>query len=576
MINPSENVAEVLVQQLAAQGVDWIFLNPGSDTPPIQEAILSLTLRGYTVPRIQLCPDERIAMSAAQAYWLLTGRPQCVVVHVDVGTLALGATLHNAQRVNTGVVVIAGLTPRTYDGSLPGGRTIAVQWQQDQPDQTGFVRSLVKWADEIVFPETSATTVSRAFQVAQASPPGPVYLTVSRETLLMPVPERSRRLPMPERHRAPRLPVACKDTIGQLAEWLLEAERPVIITARIGRQPEGVAALQELASLAGIPIFDSREKLNIASDHPCYIEDYQLGFEHIRQADLILVLDSEVPWVPLVYAPGPATRVAQIDIDPIKADMKSWLFEVDLPIQADSILTLPLLTHALKERADATKKRNWQERLDKLTDNKRAREQQRLEAVAAFDASGRVTAESVCYHLSNCIPTDSVVFEEATTNDMVVREYLAREEPGSIHAISAAGLGWVMGASFGAKLVHPDRDVIGICGDGTFMFSAPLAALWTARDAGVGYLTVILNNSGYRASKNPVVQLFPEGASVQNNDFTGTVFRHMVDYAAASEACGAKGFVVEKAEQIIPTIQEALSHIRKGVCAVIDMRLDSI
>src|SRR5690349_8613748 len=108
---PAANGAEALVHHLVAQGVDWIFLNPGTDTAPIQEAVVALAKDGHRVPRVQVCPDERVAMSAAQGYWVRTGRPQAVIVHVDVGTQALGATLHNAQRTHSGVVVIAGRAP---------------------------------------------------------------------------------------------------------------------------------------------------------------------------------------------------------------------------------------------------------------------------------------------------------------------------------------------------------------------------------------------------------------------------------------------------------------------------------
>jgi hypothetical protein len=162
---PPGTGAEVLVQALVDEGVDFVFLNPGTDTAPVQEALARLAAAGATVPRVVLCPHEALALAAAHAYYAITGRPQLVMVHVDVGTQNLGSMVHNAQRGEAGVVILAGLTPVTAYGELPGGRDTPVHWQQDVPDQAGIVRSYVKWSGELRVVETITQTVRRAFQV---------------------------------------------------------------------------------------------------------------------------------------------------------------------------------------------------------------------------------------------------------------------------------------------------------------------------------------------------------------------------------------------------------------------------
>lgn len=571
---PATNGAEALVQHLVAQGVDWIFLNPGTDTAPIQEAVVALSAAGHPVPRIQVCPDERVAMSAAQGYWVRTGRPQAVIVHVDVGTQALGATLHNAQRTHSGVVVIAGRAPRTFDGSLPGGRSIAVHWQQDQADPAGIVRNYVKWAEELTLVEALPHLIPRAFQVARSGPAGPVYLTIAREVLMAPV--DGVRVPSRERHRAPVTPPACRDAVAEAAQWLAEAERPVLITARAGRTPGGAAALDRLATLVGVPVGDSREVLNLASDHPCYVEDDAVAADLLRDADLVLVVDHEVPWVPLNRQPPEAARVVQIDLDPVKQTMVNWAFAVDLPVQADSGKALWQLVEAVEALATPELRERWQTRLDALAAAKGERAQARDARVDELARGSAVAAEVVARALGAALPADAVVMEEVTTNDMLVREHLDRSEPGTIHAIGAAGLGWAMGAALGVKLAEPDREVVAFVGDGTFMFCAPLAALWTARDAGAPFLTVVLNNSGYRAAMFPVRLLFPEGASVSGENFTGTVFRESVDHAAAARAAGAVGLTVTDPAQVAAAIEEGRQAVRAGRCAVVDVRLERI
>lgn len=572
---PAANGAQTLVQHLTAQGVDWIFLNPGTDTAPIQEAVVALRSRGAKVPRIQVCPDERVAMAAAQAYWARTGRPQAVVVHVDVGTQALAASLHNAQRTNSGVVIIAGRAPRTFDGSLPGGRSIVVHWQQDQPDPAGIVRNYVKWAEEITLLEAMSHLMPRAFQVARSGPAGPVYLTVAREVLMMPA-GPTVEVASPARHRAPATPAACRDAVGEAATWLRQAQRPVLVTARAGRSAGAVQALDRLATRLGMPVVDSRDVLNLPSDHACYIEEDAAVTEKLSAADLVLLVDSEVPWVPLIRKPPATARVIQIDLDPVKATMVNWAFPVDLPIQADSGKALWQLVEELDAQATEAELAAWELRRSALVAEKEARAKLRAERLDELATAVPVAAELVADLLGRVLPDDAVVLEEATTNDMLVREYLARREPGSIHAIGAAGLGWAMGAALGVKLAEPDTEAVAICGDGTFMFSAPLAALWVARDCGAPFLTVVLNNHGYRAAMFPVRLLFPEGESVGQGDFTGTVFEESVDFAAAARAAGAFGVTVSEPGELAAAIEEARAAVRAGTSAVVDVRIQRI
>lgn len=568
------NGAEALVQLLTAYGAERIFLNPGTDTAPIQEAVVALRTRGQPVPTIHLCPDERVALSAAHGYWLRTRRPQVVIVHVDVGTQSLGAAVHNAQRAHAGVVVIAGRAPRTYDGELPGGRTIPVHWQQDQADPHGIVRGYVKWSEELTLPETMPQLVPRAFQVAGSDPAGPVYLTVAREVLMRPV-DGVRVIP-PQRRRAPITPPGCADAVATAARWLADAERPLVIAGRVGRHPESVAHLARLCETAGLPLADYREYLNLPSDHPCYIPEDREAAERLRTADVVLLVDVEVPWVPLDRRPPEDARVIQIDLDPVKASMVNWGFAVDLPIQADSRKALPQLVDALEAERTPERTDRWAKRREQLTEAARRRSAARADLQRQERSRTPISAIALVDALNAALPADAVVLEEVTTNDTLVREHLVRTLPGTIHAIGAAGLGWAPGAAIGVKLAEPDREVVVLCGDGTFIFSSPVAALWAAKDARAPFLTVIFNNGGYRAAKFPVMTLFPDGASVTHGDFTGTVIAQPPDYAAVARACHAHGERVADPTELAGAIERARAAVRAGRCAVVDVVLESI
>ena len=107
----AENCAEEVLLALHDHGVEFLFLNPGTDSAPLQEALAALGARGAAVPHVVTCSFESVALAAAHGFFQVTGRPQAVFVHVDVGTQNLGAMVHNVLRDRAGVVVLAGKTP---------------------------------------------------------------------------------------------------------------------------------------------------------------------------------------------------------------------------------------------------------------------------------------------------------------------------------------------------------------------------------------------------------------------------------------------------------------------------------
>src|ERR1700730_15936058 len=188
---PARTGAEAILQLLFACGIDYVFLNPGTDTAPIQEALVALAADGERVPTLVPCLFENVAMAAAHGFFLVTRKPQLVVVHVDVGTQNLGGNVHDAMRGQAGVIVLAGRSPYTVDGPAPGGRDRPIQWQQDVTDQIGIVRGYVKWSHELGRVDTLHELVPRAVQMAASEPAGPVYMTAAREVLCEPTPDGS-------------------------------------------------------------------------------------------------------------------------------------------------------------------------------------------------------------------------------------------------------------------------------------------------------------------------------------------------------------------------------------------------
>src|SRR5919199_538360 len=190
--------AEALLVLLLANGSQKVFINPGTDTFPIQEAWARRLQAGLPVPQPVMCLHEHTAVSAAHGYFLASGgQPQTVIVHVDAGTQNAGGALHNAQRSQAGIVFCAGRAPYTWEGEMRGGKDVPIHFWQEQLDQAGIVRGFVKWHYELSRTENLASIIERAFHLAGNAPPGPVYLTLPREVLMLPMAEIG--LPEPRR-----------------------------------------------------------------------------------------------------------------------------------------------------------------------------------------------------------------------------------------------------------------------------------------------------------------------------------------------------------------------------------------
>jgi acetolactate synthase-1/2/3 large subunit len=570
---PARTGAEAILQLLVASGVEYAFLNPGTDTAPIQEAFVALAADGERVPTLVPCLFENVAIAAAHGYFLVTRRPQLVVVHVDVGTQNLGGNVHDAMRGQGGVIILAGRAPYTVDGQTPGGRDRAIQWQQDVTDQIGIVRPYVKWAHELARVDTLHHLVPRAVQLAASEPAGPVYMTAAREVLMQPPDGNSVDLTVAHRTRPLVTPAGDPGALDQLADWLAEAEAPLAIVGSVGRHPRAVNSLVELSERLGMRVVDTRGPLNVPFEHPLNADDASAA---IREADVVLLLDVDVPWIPRQVTPGPGARIAQIDIDPLKESIQLWGFPVDLPMQADSSKALPGLLEAIEQRATPANRLRWAARRERYTDAHQAKRPAQEQALAALRSKRPIAAEWVGAALAERLPAESIVVDEMVTTSDAGRRFLARETPGSVLSALAPGLGWALGAAVGARLAAPDHTVVAMVGDGSFVFGSPVAALWAAQQAQAPFLTIVMNNGGYNASKMPVLGLFPDGASRRADAFPGVRFPTPPDYATLARSCHAYGERVDDPTELGAAIDRGLAAVRGGQAAVLDVVLAPI
>jgi acetolactate synthase-1/2/3 large subunit len=385
-------------------------------------------------------------------------------------------------------------------------------------------------------------------------------MTAAREVLMEPLQGGSVDLAVARRARPVVTPSGDPQALAQLAEWLAEAEAPLAIVGTAGRHPEAVQ------SLVG--------PLNVPFDHPLVADNANAA---VREADVVLLIDVDVPWIPRHVTPAHSTRIAQLDIDPLKESIALWGFPVDLPIQADSSKALPELLAAVERRGSAAADRaRWAARRDRYVAAHDGQQQVRAAALEELRTKRPIVAEWVGAALAERLPAESIVLDEMVTSSDAVRRYLGRSAPGSVLSAGAPGLGWALGAAVGVRLAAPDKTVVALVGDGSFVFGSPVAALWAAQQACAPFLTVILNNAGYNASKMPVLGLFPDGASHRADAFPGVRFPTPPDYAALARSCHAYGERVEDPAELGAAIERGLAAVRAGQAAVLDVMLAPI
>lgn len=565
-----ETAADALIEALRASGVEFVFANLGTDHPSLVETFAKFRALGRPAPRVLLCPHEIAALSAAHGFAQATGRPQALIIHVDAGTANLGGAVHNAARTRVPVFIFAGRTPFTDRGELPGSRDIYVQYLQDVYDQAGIVRPYVKWEYELHRGANIGRIVQRALRLAVTDPPGPVYLTAPRETLEEPI--EFVELDDPARSQAPRPAVPDRETLREIARWLCEAERPLAVTSYLGRNAGAVAALVRLADQLALPVLEMlpRSYMNFPTDHPLYLSVGESAL--LSEADLVLVLDCDVPWIPADAQPPASARVVHLDMDPVKEDLPLWMFPVDLSCPVDTAATLPALLEEINGSwtpAAAERVRIRRQSVERHV--RTLREEWRI--LAAPPARGaHMTAAYLSAQLGGLFPAETTIVSELVSNAAMSARYLPRSVPGSYFASGGASLGWGLAASIGVKLARPGAEVVCLVGDGSFLFGVPSAALWMARHDGAPFLSVVYNNRGWNAAKGATMRRHPEGYAVRHGEFLSS-FGEGVDFAGVARAAGGHGERVASAEELPAAVSRAREAVRQGNPAVLDVLL---
>ncbi|MGE0340803.1 MAG: thiamine pyrophosphate-requiring protein [Xanthobacteraceae bacterium] len=547
------SAAEIFLRALGRSGVRYLFGNTGTDAAPIVEAYAKCSIENVEqIPAPLLAAHETTAVSMAHGYAMVSRQLPAVFVHVSVGTANAVCSIMNAARENVPILLTAGRSP-LYEDSRIGSRDAYIHWGQEMFDQASMLRELVKWDYELRGAAQTELVVQRAVSIAMSEPRGPVYLSLPREALADQISD-IRDHEGVTTLAAALPPEANSQGIAIAAELLAHAEKPVILVANAGRNPDTVAQIATFAERFQVPVVAHCPRyMSFPSTHPLH-----LGFDPgdvIPEADVILVLECDVPWIAKLVRLRADCKVIHAGYDPQFENIPIRGFQSDLVLPGDVGALLERLTPVLEQqqKADLSKRQEWAE-------EKRARKAEvRARQLNAASAANPIHPAWV----SHCI-------EQVKGDGIVVNEYpllldhCRFSDPGTYFgSSSAAGLGWGMGAALGAKLAEPEKLVIATLGDGSYIFANPVAAHYAAHQHQLPVLFVVFNNSMWGAVRRATMKVYPDGAASAANKNVLMDLDGLPAFEQICIAAGGYGERVELASELPAALKRALKVVRE-------------
>jgi acetolactate synthase-1/2/3 large subunit len=548
-----QTAAEAWLGLLAARGVDYLFANGGTDFAPVVEAYARGQKLGWRLPEIVIVPHENMGVAMAHGYAMVTGRPQAMMVHVGVGTANTLNGIINASRQNVPILLSAGRTPLTESGAVPAARNNYIHWAQEHFDQGGMLREFVKWDYELRHAEQVETVVDRALAIAKSEPQGPVYVTLPREILASDFSKVGFSL---NPTIAPAsAPAADPAALEEAARLLAGAQRPLLITANGGRTLESSRAIEQLAQALAVPVVHYRPRhLALSTEHPmhCGWDPHPL----LKEADVVLVVDCDVPWIPKEGKPKADAKVIHIGPDPLFERYPLRGFRTDIALTGAVAPTLQALWRSAQKHAVSVKQiEERRQAVTRISSDIRGRARAGFEPMPAT-----ITGKWLSACMNRLLDADTLLINEYPT----VLEEMAIREPGQYFGnTSAGGLGWGIGAALGAKLAAPAKTVICALGDGAYMFGNPTAGHYVSEAMRLPVLFIIANNARWAAVHRSTLATYPKGHASEMKEPPFATLEPSPRFEHVIQASGGHGERVTEPTQLMPALERALKVVKE-------------
>jgi acetolactate synthase I/II/III large subunit len=572
--------ADFMVDVLKTLDVQYVAANPGSSFRGLQESVVNYG--GNKMPEFLTCCHEESSVAIAHGYYKIAGKPMAAMIHGVVGVQHASMAIYNAYADRIPVLLLSG---NALDANT---RRVPAEWQHAVQDNAAMVRDYTKWDDTPFSLQHFAESMVRAHRLSTALPGAPVMITVDmnlQEDELTKAREAKLIIPKLTPDTPPR---GDDGALKHLAQWLVEAERPVIHADRYARTDAAIPLLVELAELIQAPVIDTYHRMNFPTNHPLN----QSGSRTlIPEADLILALEPEDlwgitheiqdvigrPWSSIIAKDCRTVSLGTSDLL-IKANYQDFqrYSSADLAITGDPETSLPRLIELVRSALPSKKKQLYAARGRKFADAHRdTLAQSRAEAAIGWDLSP-VHPARIVMELWDLVKSDdwSIVGNQATPPAYWAKRLWPMDRPYRHTGDSGgAGIGYGLPAAVGSALANRDhgRLSINFQNDGDFMY-AP-GALWTAAHHRIPLLTVMYNNRGYHQELMHLQIMAGRHNRGVTNAGIGTALRNPdFDYAKMAQSMGVygEGPIVDP-NDLRAALTRALAVVRRGEPALVDV-----
>jgi len=527
---------QLVVGALRAHRVEMAFSVAGESYLEVLDAL-------FDAPEIRVvtCRQEGGAAFMAEAYGKLTGKPGVLLVTRGPGACNASIGIHTAFQDSTPMVVLVGQVARH-------------QIDREAFQEVDFRKMftpLAKWVAQIDMAERVPELINQAFQVATSGRPGPVILALPEDML------RDRRAAaMVGPYRPVRAHPGAAD-LAELRRLLAAAERPIMLVGGSGWTDRACHDIARFAEANDLPVCCSFRRQDIVDNRsPSFVGDLGTGASpalvaRFKEADLVLAVGARIGEITsqsysLMGIPDPGKTLIHVHAG---AEELGRVFRTTLAIQSG----MPEFAAAAADLTPvpATRWSRW-----------RTAARTEYEAgLVPTTFTGALDLGQVMTWLRSRLPDDAIVTSDAGNFSGWPNRFLQYRRPGRQLGPTSGAMGYGVPAAVAAKLVHPDRLVVGFCGDGGFMMTGQEIA--TSMLEGVGPIILLFNNAMYGTIRMHQERRFPGrvvGTALRNPDFPGL-----------ARAYGAFGASVARTEEFAAAFEEAAAH--RGP-AIIELEMD--
>jgi acetolactate synthase-1/2/3 large subunit len=532
-------VGRLIADALRSAGVRYAFTVPGESFLGLLDAL------GDAGIRVVATRHEGAAAFMAEAHGQLTGRPAACLGTRAVGAANLAIGIHTARQDSTPMFVLVGQVETAHRGHE------AFQ----EIDQVATIGGLAKWAAEPRTVDEVAPVMAEAVRQALGGRPGPVLLSLPEDLLDQTVPAETR---VDASRNGPSRPD--DGEIRAVIELLASADRPVILAGGGVLRARTSTELLRFAELLQVPVVAAWRRADVISnDHPLYLGMAGYGApasvrERLAAADAMLVIGCRLnePTSSEDAIPAETTRWAHVDLDPVRAD---GLRPADLVVTADARSFLRAANDRLVGKAVLDAGHVQLRQAHNADDRTEWEAASVVDADAAAWSGPGVHPGSVITTLRRVLPDEAIVTTDAGNFAGWAGRGFRFRKPGTFLGPTSGAMGYGVPAAIAASLVHRDRPVVALVGDGGMAMT--MAELETATREHARIIVLVFDNERYGT-----IRMWQDTRGTGEGVATEL---GSVDFGAIGRALGARGVHVERDADVEPAIRQALVEERSTV-----------